>query len=130
MNGEFNIDDIREILGNCPEYEEGHHLQRPFMSAYQIAIRFAERYPDHTLVGKLEVGGKETGRHTSLAQRIARFLSRALHDEKKKGDLNIEGGFLSHDLIKDLCFKNPDGEEIRVSTLSSQRGHAIFRLIP
>ena len=45
MSAEFDLDDLRRILADCREYEPGHHLGRPFMSAYQIAIRFADDHP-------------------------------------------------------------------------------------
>ena len=93
---DFDLDDLRRVLAECQEYEAGHHLGRPFMSAYQIAIRFADAHPQHPLVKKLDVGGQGTGPDQSLANRIARFLSAAVK-HGRAGD--IEGGFISHDLI-------------------------------
>ena len=127
MRDNLRIDQLREILAACPEYEAGHHLGRPFMSAYQIAIQFAEAHPDHCLVQSgLPLGGGNSGTNQSVAQRIAWVLSRAIRDGTA-GD--IEGGFLSHDNIEELCF-NYQGERIRVSTLDSRHGHSIFRIRP
>ena len=127
MNDNLRIDQLRAILAECPEYEADHHLGRPFMSAYQIAIRFAQAHPDHRLVqAGLPVGGKNIGTNQSLAQRIAWFLSRAIHDGTA-GD--IEGGFLSHDNVEELSFIF-QGERIRVSTLESRAAHSIFRIRP
>lgn len=127
MAQDFDLAEIREILRDCEEYEPGHHLGRPFMSAYQIAIRFAHRFPNHHLVQILQVGGAETGEYQSLAQRIARFLSGELRPQNP--NFGIEGGFLSHDRIHDLRFKDFDRSLIQVSTLDSKEGHAIFRYV-
>ena len=124
MRDDFNIDHLRQILASCPEYEPDHHLGRPFMSAYQIAIRFAEKHPNHDLVRTLPLGGKGTGTHQSLAQRIARFLSQAIQDETAG---NIEGGFISHDCVDYFSFRHGD-DRVRVSTLTTAHAHSIFRV--
>jgi len=121
---DFELEDLRKILKECREVEPGHHLGRPFMSAYQIAIRFAEAHPDHPLVVKLDVGGQGRGPEPSLAQCIARFLSAAIKYGRAK---DIEGGCISHDLIGDLWFKYP-GRKVRPSGLKSKATHSIFRL--
>ena len=124
MRDDFNIDHLRQILASCPEYEPDHPLGRPFMSAYQIAIRFAEKHPNHNLVRTLPLGGEGTGTHQSLTQRIARFLSQAIQDETAG---NIEGGFISHDCVDDFSFHHKDGP-VRVSTLTTAHAHSIFRV--
>ena len=124
MRHDFNIDHLHRILAGCPEYEADHHLDRPFMSAYQIAIRFAEEHPDHDLVRTLPLGGEGTGTNQNLAQRIARFLSQAIHDGTA-GD--IEGGFISHACVDDFCFRYR-GRRVRVSTLRTAHAHSIFRV--
>ena len=124
MRHDFNIDHLHRILASCPEYEADHHLDRPFMSAYQSAIRFAEEHPDHELVRTLPVGGEGTGTNQSLAQRIAHFLSQAIHDGTAGG---IEGGFISHACVDDFCFRHR-GVRVRVSTLRTARAHSIFRV--
>ena len=124
MRHDFNIDHLRRILASCPEYEAGHHLDRPFMSAYQIAICFAEEYPNHDLVRTLPLGGEGTGTNQSLTQRIARFLSQAIADGTA-GD--IEGGFISHACVDDFTFRHR-GRPVRVSTLRTAPAHSIFRV--
>lgn len=122
MRRDFDLNDLIQILEACPEYEPGHPLGHPFMSAYQIAIRFAETHQDHPLVRSLEVGGEGTGEHQSLAQRIARFLSEAAQDSAS----GIQGGFISHQDIKEFSFHNNDSE-VRVSGLNGP-AHSIFRV--
>lgn len=123
MAEEFDLNDLRRILKECREYKPSHHLGRPFMSAYQIAIRFAERHPKHLQVQKLDVGGRGRGPGPSLAERIARFLSWKI----KHGKVNdIQGGFISHDLMGDMWF-NDGGREVRPS---GNAAHSIFRWVP
>ena len=124
MRRDFDLNDLIQILHACPEYEPDHPLGRPFMSAYQIAIHFAEAHQDHPLVRRLEVGGEGTGEHQSLAQRIARFLSEAA----QAPDSVIQGGFISHQDIKEFSFDD-NNKEVRVSGLNGP-AHSIFRVKP
>lgn len=123
---QFDLQQITAILENTTEYQEGHHLGRPFMSAYQIAIEFSQRHPEEVERHGLQIGGAGVGVHESLAQQIARFLSIAIH----RGEApRIEGGFISHANVVEFAFSAPDcSTRIRVSTLTSASGHAIFRI--
>lgn len=122
----FNLNNISAILSDVHEYKEMHHLGRPFMSAYQIAIEYYKRYPEQVDELSLPVGGESVGAHESLAQQIARFLSQAINEGRAS---NIEGGFISHSSIKSWDFFDPDGQsDIKVSTLNSKAAHTIFRL--
>lgn len=118
---EFDLNQLIGILRNCKEYKADHHMGRPFMSAYQIAIQYAALHPDHPL----PVGGAGVGVHQSLAQRIARFLSMAI---KNKAYPGLEGGFISHDQLKSMSFEDLAGNPIIVSTLDSGNAHAVFRV--
>ena len=60
---------IREILASVPD--DGHHFGRPFLSAYQIAIAFDQRFRHEADLIAKPVGGKDTGRHDSLAEYFA-----------------------------------------------------------
>ena len=122
---DFDLDDLRAILKQCRKRKDTNHLGRPFMSAYQIAIRFADAHPQHPLVMNLNVGGEDTGPKPSLANRIARFLSEEIK-EGRVGD--IESGVISHDLIEDLYF-DCHGRKVRPSGLKTAAGHSIFRLV-
>ena len=121
MRHEFDINHLLQIMDRCREYEPGHHLGRPYMSAYQIAICFARENPEHPLVQDLDVGGEGTGERRSLAQRIARFLSRAAQDPGSE----VDGAFISHQNIAEFSFDN-NGSRVRVSGLNGP-GHSIFR---
>ena len=122
MRNDFHLDDLKAILGDCPEYRPCHPLGQPFMSAYQVAIRFAVAHPNHPLVQTLPLGGEGTGQRQSLAQRIARLLSAVAQDPGS----GVEGAFISHQNIDEFRFDN-GGNPVRVSGLG-RRGHSIFRL--
>ena len=99
---EFSIESrIRKILLEVQPRESGHHFGRQFLTAYQIAICFAKRYPgDYAAIGK-EIGGKATGQKDSLAQYFANQLSRRI----KSGALTgIEGRFLNLRHLRALEF--------------------------
>ena len=111
---------IREILASVPRGE--HHFGRPFLGAYQIAIAFAQRYPqavDH--IGK-PVGGRDTGHRDSLAKYFANQLSRRILDQSLP---DIEGAFLNGLFLQSLEYDN------RGETVPSSLGEAnmsMFRL--
>lgn len=46
---------------------DGHHFGRPFMTSYQLAIKFDQSYPEVAQAVGVEVGGAGTGRRDSLA---------------------------------------------------------------
>jgi hypothetical protein len=98
-------DKTTQILDVQP-YEPGHHFRRPFMTPYQIAIKFEENFPtEFNTIGK-RVGGKDTGRHDSLAQYIALELSKRI---KSREIINIEGRFLSRDYLDIIRYKYEGG---------------------
>ena len=83
------------------------------MSAYQIAIRFAETHQ----LPQAEI--------RELARRIAFFLSKAVKDKEP----GIEGGFISHEFIgSGPWFVDSKGQGIRPSR--RVREHSIFRWVP
>jgi hypothetical protein len=91
---ELDIEDkIIRILKEIPDAAPEHHLGRPFLTAYQIAIEFARRHPEETDQLGFPIGGAGTGQRNSLAQYLAGQLSRNI----AAGRLSeVEGGFLSN----------------------------------
>lgn len=113
---------IRDIL-DVPPRREGHHFGRPFLTAYQIAILFAEQYPkDLDAIGK-EVGGRGAGPSQSLAQYFADQLSKRL---KAGRLLGIEGRFLHSIRMKRLEYHSPDGDVVSSTGTASEL--SMFRL--
>ncbi len=126
----FDIGILRRILENVAEYDEGHHMGRPFMSAYQIAIKYAQEDRGHRLLEVLDIGGEGIQEHKSLTQQIAKFLSQYIKAASEKSEpCDIQGGFLSHEDIHVLSFNGPNSP-IKASTLKSKNGHSIFRYAP
>jgi len=88
-------------------HEPGHHFGRPFMTPYQIALRFDELYhQDVREIGK-PIGGKGTGQYDSLAQYIADQLSKRIADERVT---NVEGKFLYRKYLTTLQYDSGDVE--------------------
>lgn len=113
---QYNLEErILDILDVRYSHDPEHHLGRPFLTPYQIAISFKEQYQsDFDAIG-MPIGGIGTGQHTSFSQYIARELSRRINDGRFS---NIEGGFLSDNNIVDLVF-NDSGEELRSSSINN-----------
>lgn len=113
---------ITEILSDDPYAE--HHLGRAYLTAYQIAIEFAQRHPDVFAALGYPIGGQGTGEHTSLSQYLARELSRNI----KAGKLeHIEGGFLSNNHLQDITF-DYNNTTIRSSLTGSGFTLSMFRI--
>ena len=117
------VEKITQIL-NIHSHKPDHHLERPYLTGYQIAIQFKKNFRStFDLIGK-PIGGKDTGQHDSLSQYIAQGLSREIKNEKIT---HIEGSFISRMYLSSLTFDD-DGENIVFSGGQSY-DHALFRLI-
>ncbi len=116
-------DKISAILTDVPDYLDSHHFKRPYLTAYQIAIEFSIKYKnDYEKIG-LQVGGKNIGSKTSLAQ----YFSKQLSDRIKSGEIkDIEGAFISNEHLKDISFKI-NGDEIHSSLTETQFTLSMYR---
>lgn len=113
---------VREIL-DVPPREPGHHFGPPFLTAYQIAISFAERFPsDYGLIGK-QIGGKGAGPSHSLAQYLARELSARIKHRRLPG---VEGADLHGSHLKKLEYHSSEGD--LESSMGSNSELSMFRL--
>jgi len=114
---------ITQIL-NVQSHEPSHHFGRPFLTPYQIAIRFQQLFPQNfQTIGK-PIGGKGTGQQNSLAQYIAHQLSKRIKD----GTIaNIEGRFLHRANLDSLQYELNGN----IITSSSEQSYdlSMFRLI-
>ena len=92
---------IRDNLASVPY--EGHHFGRPFLSTYQFPIAFDQRFRrEGNLIAK-PVGGKDTGRHDSLAKYFANQLSRRIRHRTLPC---MEGRFLNGRFVGSLEYGN------------------------
>lgn len=115
---------ILEILGDVHSHAPEHHFERPFITPYQIAIEFRQRFPeDFETIGK-PLGGRGTGQHDSLAQYIAGELSRRIRDRRIP---NVEGAFLHRAHLRSLAYDGENGETIESSLMQSY-DLSMFRL--
>lgn len=102
---------ISQIL-NVQSHDPSHHFGRPFLTPYQIAIKFQEQFPeDFRTIGK-PLGGKGTGQQDSLAQYFALELSKRI---KNRSITNIEGSFLHRTNLHSLKYEK-DTDIIESST--------------
>ena len=115
---------ITQILSTVPDSADDHHLGRAYLTAYQIAIEFANRYPDDFSALELPIGGAGTGQRNSLSQYFAQQLSRRINTDEIK---HIEGGFLSNLHLNDISFIS-DGSLLRSSLTGSGFALSMYRL--
>jgi hypothetical protein len=114
---------ISQIL-NVQSHKPSHHFGRPFLTPYQIAIRFQKQFPgDVSTIGK-PIGGKGTGQQDSLAQYIADELSKRISDGRIT---NIEGRFLFRGNLHTLQYE-VDGDIIESSSMRAF-DLSMFRLL-
>jgi hypothetical protein len=116
---------VTEILRETPR-QEAHHFGRPYLSAYQLAIALDRRWRDvRDALDNPPVGGRGIGTRTSLAQYLARELSRRI----KSGELtDIEGAFLSDEDLVELVYIDSDRQPITSSLTGSGYHLSLFRL--
>jgi hypothetical protein len=117
-------DKVIGILRDAPEDREGHHFGRPFLTAYQIAIEFAQRHPDIIAKQEWPLGGVGAGERNSWAQYLARWLSQYVKDHPGGP---VEGGLLSDQHLRYISFVHSD-EDIRSSLTGTGFGLSMFRL--
>ena len=115
---------IVEVLADVSYADPHHHFGKPFVTAYQLAILFKERFPEDFRCFGRPVGGKDSGAQFSLASYLAGQLSRKI----KRGEItNVEGSFLSNQQLKLVEF-NDGGDIVTSSATDSQYDLSMFRL--
>ena len=116
---------IEEILEPISTEHPEHHLGTPFLSAYQLAIEYAQQFPDDLHRLDLPVGGRDTELHYSLAQYLARQLSGRISSEELT---TIEGCLMSNRHVKDLIFDN-FGDDVHSSITGKHASISMFRSV-
>ena len=116
---------ILDILGSVGA--RNHHMGNSFLTPYQIAIEFAQRFPDD--FQQLEqrgypIGGEGAGVRNSLPQYIAGELSRRIRESEFD---DIEGGSISSCHMCELSFDH-EQDIIRSSLTNSGYDLSLFRL--
>ena len=113
------------LLAEVSYYEPDHHFGLPFLTAYQLAILFKERYPEEFKRFGHPVGGKGSGVQFSLSNYLARQPSGKI----KNGEIDdIEGGFLSNRQLQRIDF-NDGASTVTSSLTESQYDLSMYRYI-
>lgn len=119
LDMDSKIAQVLDVESHAPQ----HHFGRPFLTPYQIAIRFEELFPaECQAIGK-PVGGRGSGRQDSLAQYIAKQLSSRIREGTLR---NIEGRFLHRASLRKLEYEE-GGQVIEASSMQSY-DLSLFRL--
>jgi hypothetical protein len=98
-------------------------LAPPYVSAYQLAIAFAEEYPDAAASLGYSVGGEGTGEYNSIAKYLAHELSVRIKQETLN---DIEGAWLSRQYLPGIDFID-DEDQSRAASMNP-KGLSLFRL--
>lgn len=115
---------VRVILNDVEGYPETNS-DKPFLTAYQIAIEFNRRFKDEADEIGFQVGGKDIGERNSLAQYLAGQLSQRI----VSGELeDIEVAFISNDNLSEISFTNYCEPLIVSSLTSTPYPLSMFRL--
>lgn len=116
---------IRGILGEV-EYCREQHFNRPFLTAYQLAIKFARMFQPEAIELDFPIGGEGVGQRNSLAQYLAGQLSQRI---EKNEITDIEGAFISNNNLNEISFDN-NGDTIVSSLTNTEYDLSMFRLRP
>jgi hypothetical protein len=119
---EFEVlDKVREALAEVEAPANGSG--RPYLTAYQLAIRVDRAHPDLKDHFGGTVGGAGIGQHNSMVQYLAGQLT-----QLAGGDVRIERVALSNDGVASMTFKATGGGEIANSLLGTEYPTSLFRL--
>ena len=105
-------------------YKPDHHFGTPYVTPYQLAIMFKNRFPEDFERMGYPIGGEGTGVQFSLASYLAGQLSRKL---ERKELPNIEAGFLSNIHLSGVTLDD-GGEPVTSTATDSQYDLSLFRL--
>ncbi len=114
------------VLTDVPLAAPAHHFGRPYMTVYQLAIELHRRYPQVAGALGQPLGGAGIGQHNSLAQYLARELSRRINNDPS---FPVEGAFLSNQDMHALVFDSSEGP-LASSLTTSGLDLSMFRLAP
>ncbi|MER6666898.1 hypothetical protein ABT256_20315 [Amycolatopsis japonica] len=122
------LEKVVDVLQQVTPEPPGHHLGRPYVTAYQLAIALDTKYPEVARGLGFEIGGVETGRRNSLAQYLAQQLSSRIARDSDTSA--VEGAFLSCDHVTAMEFVDARGGQHASSLIDSGFPLTMFRLRP
>jgi hypothetical protein len=109
---------VEGILREVRQVDESHLFGRPFMTAYQLAIKLQQRHREAADALHRDVGG----RGPALIPAWPRPWRGSCHVESGTwgGSYPVEGAFLSNDGITALSYGNPEGGQVESSLTAAQ----------
>lgn len=116
---------VIEVLQDVPAGTPFHHFGGPYLTAYQLAIEFNRRYPHVAAALGQPIGGAGVGQQNSLAQYLARELTRHINAHPS---FPVEGAFISSQDVQSFVFDSPLGS-VTSSVTGSGFDLSMFRLI-
>jgi hypothetical protein len=116
---------VLAILSDVHLVNDYHHFGRPYMTAYQLAIKLDARYPEVKAALNVTVGGAGTGERRSLAQYLARELSGRI---RREPDHPVEGAFVSNEAVRELVYEGAGGQRVTSSLTGSGFDLSLYRI--
>ncbi len=104
----------------------GHHFGRPYVTAYQLAIKVHAANPQIAAALGVTVGGAGIGSRTSLAQYLARELSRRIKADPD--GYPVEGAFVSNEHVTSVQYRDTEGNAITSSLTGTGYDLSLFRV--
>jgi hypothetical protein len=104
---------------------QAHVLGKPYLTAYQIAIKVDASHPLIREELGLPLGGRGAGAHSSFAQYLAKQLSRDIRTLGTASE--VEGAFLSNEHVQNLCFTDAEGGNVESSLTGTPADLSLFR---
>jgi len=124
------LDAVLEALGGVHlNNPQGHHFGRPYLTAYQLAVKVDSAHPAIGSHLGVAVGGRGTAERKSLAQYLARELSRRIRKAAETDTyFAVEGAFVSNEHLKALTYTRADGTDLISSLTGTGFDLSLFRL--
>jgi hypothetical protein len=95
------------------------------MTAYQLAIKVHVAQPQVAQALGVTVGGAGSGSSTSLAQYLARELSRRIKADPEQ--YPVEGAFVTNEHVTVVEYRDVDGNALRSSLTGTGFDLSLFR---
>ncbi len=120
------LDKTRAILSEFIQ-SDPHTFGQPFVSVYQIAILFTERYPQDVQAINKQMSG--VGEGVEVADSLPAYLAHQLSQNIKNGNItDIDAAWLSTHDINHINFSY-QRRELKGTGNSTYKGYSLFRLV-
>lgn len=120
------VEALNEVHLNNPG---GHHFGRPYLTAYQLAIKVDAAHPEIRAALGVPLGGAGGGERSSLAQYLGRELSRRIK-QAEGTHYPVEGAFVSNEHLTELRYVTAVGGQLVSSLTGTGFDLSLFRYNP